>query len=322
VEIQMTIFGTDLSHYDGALNRAFFVRAAAEGIAFVTHKLGEGLGGEDVTQGTALAAARDAGIQILGGYWFLHGNLDPAAEARACVARADADEPWWRDFPGWVWQADAETSSTGLPTRAHVKAFADELASATGRVVLVYASHGMYGDSLTGLGHRLWNANYPTGRQAPFRDLYPGDSYAGWDPYSGQTPVIAQYSSAATIAGHTTCDVNAYRGTVEDLLTLIGADMAAVPTADEIADAILAKVVDQPGVTSSVANLLAVTYLNTSAAKMSLGNLTPAAIGAAVKAALPPSIATGLNAEQVGAAVHAQLVAVAQAEAAALAAQK
>jgi len=71
------------------------------------------------------------------------------------------------------------------------------------------------------------NANYPTSRRAGFKALYPGNSYAGWTAYSGQTPAICQYTSSATIAGLTTCDANAYRGTLDQLLTLIGGDTVA-----------------------------------------------------------------------------------------------
>jgi GH25 family lysozyme M1 (1,4-beta-N-acetylmuramidase) len=215
----------DASHYDGNLTKAILVRAKAEGIEGFTHKLGEGLSNVDDTAGTALAAARAAGILAIGGYWFVHGNDSPVAEAKRCIAVADQHESWWRTFPGWFWQTDAETSSSGLPSPAYVKTFSDTLASLSGRKVIVYASHGMYGNRLAGLGHPLWNANYPTNRQAGFKSLYPGNSYAGWTKYSGQTPVICQYTSSATIAGRTTCDANAFRGGVDELLNLIGADM-------------------------------------------------------------------------------------------------
>src|SRR5262249_27971909 len=101
------------------------------------------------------------------------------------------------------------------------------LASRSRRRVVVYASHGQYGDRLRGLGHPLWNANYPTSRQAGFKDLYPGDSYPGWTAYSGQTPPLCQYTSSATTPGRTTCDANAFRGTITQLLTLIGGDTVA-----------------------------------------------------------------------------------------------
>jgi len=214
----MTTYGWDASHYDGVLTLVDLQRAHSEGIEFFTHKLGEGLGGEDTTQGTALAAARDAGIKIIGGYWFCHGEDDPVAEATKFVAMADKDEPWWRTFEGWFWQTDAETETGHTkPSKSWIQKFSDELDRLTKRVIVTYASHGQYGDSLTGLTYPLWNANYPSSAQKPFKELYPGDSYPGWSEYSGQVPVFCQYASSATIAGKTTCDANAFRGTFADL---------------------------------------------------------------------------------------------------------
>lgn len=217
----MTIFGWDASHYDGDLTVADLRRAKAEGIEFFSHKIGEGTSNTDTTAAAALTAARDAGIQAIGGYYFIHSG-DMVAQATRCIALADRYVPWWRTFGGWFWQTDAETDTAGhLPSPSEVAEFSDTLEAQSGSRVIVYASHGMYADRLHGLGHPLWNANYPSIRRAPFRDLYPGDSYPGWTPYSGQTPAIAQYTSGATIAGHTTCDANAFRGTIDDLLTLI-----------------------------------------------------------------------------------------------------
>lgn len=220
----MTTYLWDASHFDGTLTKATLAKAKAEGIDGFTHKLGEGANhnDDDHTQTTALTAARDAGIQVIGGYWFGHNDDDPIVTAGLCVQVADQYEPWWRAFPGWFWQADCETETgEGKPSRDWIQKFCDRLVSLTGRKVIVYASHGEYGNSLAGLTHPLWNANYPSSRKAPFRNLYPGDSFAGWKSYSGQTPVICQYTSSATIAGRTTCDANAFRGSVADLIALI-----------------------------------------------------------------------------------------------------
>lgn len=218
-----TIFGWDASHYDGDLTDADLARAAAEGIEFFSHKIGEGLSNTDTTAAGALNAARAAGIRVIGGYYFIHSG-DMVAQAVRCIALADKYVPWWRQFGGWFWQTDAETDVGGhLPSPAEVKLFSDTLASKSRKRVIVYASHGQYGDRLRGLGHPLWNANYPSTRKAGFKDLYPGNSYAGWTAYSGQTPAICQYTSSATIAGHTTCDANAFRGSIDELLALIGA---------------------------------------------------------------------------------------------------
>lgn len=230
-----TTYLWDASHYDGNLTKAILTKAKSEGIEGFTHKLGEGMANVDETAATALAAARDAGIPVIGGYWFIHGNGDPVAEAKRCIAVADQHEPWWRTFPGWFWQTDAETSTTGLPSPAYVKTFSDTLAQLSGRRVIVYASKGMYGNRLAGVGHPLWNANYPSSRHADFKALYPGASFSGWNKYSGQTPVICQYTSSATIAGLTTCDANAFRGSVQELLALVGADMTLQLRKEDIA---------------------------------------------------------------------------------------
>jgi GH25 family lysozyme M1 (1,4-beta-N-acetylmuramidase) len=221
--------------FDGKLTVAIMRRAKIEGISFFTHKIGEGLLNDDPLDGTCLAAARDAGIEILGGYYIPHEGLSPAAQADRCIQLADRDEPWWRTFPGWFWQVDAERwTSTDQVTKQEIQAFADRLATRTRKTVIVYASRGQYGNALKGLTYRLWNAAYPSSRQAPFKSLYPGDNGAGWVQYSGQTPVFWQYASSATIAGLTTCDANAFRGTEQDLYELIGGGPVAISDDDLI----------------------------------------------------------------------------------------
>jgi hypothetical protein len=218
----MTLFGWDASHYDGVLTRDIMARAKREGIAFFTHKIGEGYINDDPLDGTCLAAARDVGIQFLGGYFIPHQGQDPARLVTRCIQLADKDEPWWRNFPGWFWQCDAERWATGdQVTPREIKAFCDDLHKRTGKLVICYASRGMYANTLQGLGHPLWNAAYGTNPVGQFKSIYPGDSGTGWRAYSGQTPVFWQYGSRATIAGLTTCDANAFRGSMEDLEYLI-----------------------------------------------------------------------------------------------------
>lgn len=317
----MTTFGWDASHYDGTLSLADLQKAKAEGVELFTHKLGEGddHDDDDSTAAAALAHARAAGISVLGGYWFCWGDRPAVAQADLFVAVADTMVPWWRQHPHWFWQPDCETESGhGKPSPAWIKQFADRLAEQTGRLVVVYASHGMYADSLAGLGHPLWNANYPSSKAGPFKSIYPGDSYAGWTKYSGQVPVLAQYSSSATIAGKATCDANAFRGTLDQLLDFFGGITMATLDNDDvnaIAAAILsAKLSTGLTVNNALNTLLARVPTNLTAFEASL---TPAAIGAAVVAALPPSVVGGLTEAQVGHAVHEQLVAQAAAAASA-----
>jgi hypothetical protein len=211
-------FGWDTSHYDGLLGADVMRRAYAEGIRFVTAKVGEGGSYDDLADGPNLAAAKAAGMPLIGGYYVVRSSPSVAAQVANCIALADESEPWWRTFPGWFWQVDLERWDTDSVPASVGIAFGNALRAATGRPVVMYASRGQYGNQLTGWPGHLWNAHYPSSRQAPFKDMYPGDDFVGWSEYSGKVPLILQYASTATIAGKTTCDANAYRGTVDELI--------------------------------------------------------------------------------------------------------
>lgn len=98
-----------------------------------------------------------------------------------------------------------------------------------------------------------------------------------------------------------------------------------MPTADEIAKALLtAQLTNGSTVNNALVTLLLRVPTNLAAFEGNVleyqATMTPAALGAAVIAALPPSVTTGLTEDQVGAAVHAKLVEDAQKVASALAA--
>lgn len=216
----MTQFLWDTSHFDGPLSRATLAAAKAQGIVALTHKVGEGTGGDDPLDGTVLANARDAEIPLLGGYHVVRsGAVTPQVDA--LLALAGRDEPWWRTFPGWFWQVDLERWPYDAVPAATGISFAQQLRQRTGRVVVLYASRGQYGDQLTAWDGPLWNARYVSSSVTDFKRLYPGDSWIGWSSYSGREPDFLQYSSSATIAGVTTCDISAYRGTLAELTALL-----------------------------------------------------------------------------------------------------
>jgi hypothetical protein len=227
----VTVFIGDFSHYDDNITPAVAARIKADGIVAVSHKISEGTGGYDVEAGEAFNSFRGAGFDLIGAY-AVPRTGDGRAQARVAIARADAIAPWWRSFPGWFWQVDLERWPYDAVPAVDGREMADEFAT-TGKRVVVYASHSQYGNQLAGWPYPLWNADYATSREAPYRDLYPGDSWTplhgsgssawrgGWTPYSGQTPTFLQYASSATIGGLTTCDVSAYRGTVDQLRALL-----------------------------------------------------------------------------------------------------
>lgn len=247
----MTIFGWDLSHYDGPDSR----RAVAEGFSFFTHKAGGDKDDAEIAAWWTLMRPY-RGQVLLGAYWVLYpGN--PSARADAFLARLDSSCPGWRDGP-FVLQVDCEIwggDASTKPGKGDIKAFCDRLRARMPRLMpIVYAPKWAYGDSLSGLGYPLWASSYVSGSGAASK-LYPGDGSSRWGAYSGQTPAVLQFSSSATIAGQTTCDANAYRGTLDQLTALVAPgwmedDMPSVDdllNADKITNDINPGTPGQPG---------------------------------------------------------------------------
>jgi hypothetical protein len=217
-ETTMTIYGSDASHYDGP----DFRRAIADGLSFFTHKAGGDALDAELGPWWQLMAPHRTQV-LLGAYWVLYPGT-PVARADAFLARLDAVCPGWRDGP-FILQVDCEKwggNSATVPPRTDIKAFCDRLAAkAPGLRPIVYGPKWVYGDTLTGLGYPLWASAYVTGGSGTPQALYPGDSSSKWAAYSGQTPAVLQFTDAAVIAGQTTCDANAFRGSLAQLTALV-----------------------------------------------------------------------------------------------------
>jgi GH25 family lysozyme M1 (1,4-beta-N-acetylmuramidase) len=218
----MTLFGWDASHYDGVPDGA---RVVSEGFSFMTHKAGGDKNDPELASWWN-AVKGQRGKLLLGAYWVLYPG-SPTARADAFLDRLDSQCPGWRDGP-FILQLDCEIwngDMTTRPGKADVKAACDRLkAKAPKLTPIVYASAGQYDNSLAGLGYPLWNARYPvsgTGAASVIYERAGGDSGKGWTAYGGQTPAIWQFTSSATIAGQTTCDANAFRGTLAQLTALL-----------------------------------------------------------------------------------------------------
>jgi len=211
-------WGWDASHYDAP-------PTSRDGISFYTHKAAEGHKFyKDAEYAQSLNAARSLGIPILGSYFVNHPGA-VADQADWWVSIVNNETPWWRQVP-FIWQIDAEKFDymSRAPSLSEINALGDAVCAQAGcpaSSVIVYAPKWLYGDTLKGLRYRLWASSYGTNPAVPYRDAYPGDGSSRWGAYSGQTPIILQYGSRTTIAGQTTCDANAYRGTLAQLTTLL-----------------------------------------------------------------------------------------------------
>lgn len=249
----MTIFGSDVSHYDAADTRRMF----AEGIVFQTHKAGgDSTGGDgELAAWWGFVRGTDPASILLGTYWVPRPDLylDPAREADRWIATLDARCPGWRlrehilQMDAEIWNGDPRTK----PGKTYLQKLGLRLVELMPRLMpICYASAGQYGDSLAGLSFPLWNARYPLDRQTgTAAGLYTrcgGDSGKGWNAYSGKVPAVWQYTSSATIGGQSTCDANAFRGTLDQLKRLVAPGWAQevgdMPLTDADADKVADKV--------------------------------------------------------------------------------
>jgi hypothetical protein len=226
----MTLWGWDASHYDAVPTGSTVVK---EGISFMTHKAGgDADDAELAAWWKAMSGVR--GQVLLGAYWVLRPDRGRSAanEAKDFIATLNDGCPGWRNAP-FILQVDCEKWNDDpdtVPTKAYIQQFCNQLRTSTPKLMpIVYAPKWVYGDKLSGLGYPTWASSYVTG-SGYASDLYPGDSSSKWAPYGGQVPAILQFSSSATIAGQTTCDANAYRGTIVDLIKLLAPGWAPAPT--------------------------------------------------------------------------------------------
>lgn len=225
----VTLYGWDLSHYDGPDARR---AVTAEGFRFMTHKAGGDTLDAELGQWWDLMEPL-RGSCLLGAYWVQYpGN--PIGRADAFLNRLDTQCPRWRDGP-FILQVDCEKwggDPSTMPGKADIKAFCDRLRARMPKLnPIVYAPKWAYGDSLAGLGYPLWGSSYVTGSGSA-SSLYPGDTSSRWAAYSGQVPAILQFTSSATIAGQTTCDANAFRGTLADLTAIVAPGYAKTEADD------------------------------------------------------------------------------------------
>ncbi|MCW2768478.1 MAG: hypothetical protein JWO11_4437 [Nocardioides sp.] len=213
----MPIYGWDMSHFDAP----GIGDAVAEGFVFLTHKAGGDKDDAEIGAWWNGVKGLGAGV-LLGAYWVLYpGN--PSGRADTFLARLDATCPGWRNRP-FILQVDCEKwggNASTVPSKSEIKAFCDRLVAKCPKLrPIVYAPEWVYGDKLSGLGYPLWASAYVSGSGSA-KSLYPGDGSSKWAAYSGQTPAVLQFTSSATIAGQTTCDANAYRGTLAQLTALV-----------------------------------------------------------------------------------------------------
>jgi hypothetical protein len=200
----MTIYGTDISSYQGGLDLSRLASAS-----FVIAKTTEGTYYTDPDYQGWRRQAASLGKPFLW-YHFLSGE-DPHAQAQHTLSNVGDSA-----LPGML---DAEPAGSFSPSLAQMVAYVDAAHAAGLNVRLVYLPRWYWqqigSPSLSAFADRgvqLVSSSYPGGSgDAPA--IYPGDGAAGWQSYGGMTPLLYQFTNQASDGGQL-LDYNAYRGSV------------------------------------------------------------------------------------------------------------
>lgn len=209
---RVTWFGIDIASYQAGLDMS---RVKAEGFAYVIAKATEGSGYTNPEYRAQRDGARANGL-LFGAYHYVKDGVS----ARAQVDRYESVEPD-RSVPVML---DHELSSGGVDVLRAVYA---EFVARGYRVNLIYLPRWFWSGhigspDLSGLPP-LMASNYVSG--SDYADtLYKaagGDTSSRWDGYGNNSVAVLQFSEQGRVAGYT-LDVNAFRGTVDELAALFG----------------------------------------------------------------------------------------------------
>lgn len=207
----MTIYGVDVASYQGQVS---WPSVYSAGIRFGFSKVTESTSYVNPTWAHNRAGMLGLGDGFLGGaYHFLHGGSG-AAQARYFLSKAG-------DVSQLAVALDVEASGADAATsREWVSEFKDRTG---GHPVIGYYPHWYWEQT----GHpdlsffdTIWQSAYVSGSGSP-ASLF-GKVPASWWATFGNEPIsILQFSSSGTVAGISgRCDVNAYRGTIDELRAL------------------------------------------------------------------------------------------------------
>jgi len=202
----MTIFGTDIASFQQGINLS---EVKSQGFDFVFAKVSQGSNYVDPDWPTYRKGAVEAGL-ILAGYHYLDTS-DVNAQAKLFVDNLGAGVPAMIDF------------EAGGGDETNFWNFVRAVNALGVQIALSYEPHWyaqQIGSPNLAQLPNVISSSYVNGTGYASA-LYPGDTSPLWSPYEGATPAILQFSSTALIAGMTV-DADAYRGTTDELINLLG----------------------------------------------------------------------------------------------------
>lgn len=209
-----TIFGVDVSVHQNGMS---LKKAAREGIDFAIIRTTDGTYKDSCYQ-SHLADAEGAGL-VTAAYHYLRNPSEGTSVA--AQVQASLQVMGSKKRPMWI---DVETNA-GLHVD-HIRACKREFERHGVRVIGAY-SYVPYWEGRVAPREpdshefgKFWVAAYGRNASGRPRDIYPGNGHRQWGyPLGNQKPSLWQFGSNAQVAGFSV-DINAFRGTKEELRAL------------------------------------------------------------------------------------------------------
>ena len=211
-EADVPIYGVDVASYQG---KPDWRKVYNSGIRFAFSKVTEGSSYVNPTWIYNRAGMAALGKEFLpGAYHFLRGDSDPAAQARHFLSKAG-------DVSGLAVALDVEAHGA---KGTHARAWVAEFKRLTGgHPVIGYYPRWYWeqtGRPDLSFFDSIWQSHYVSGTGSA-SSLYAKAPSSWWEPFGGEPISILQYSSSASVPGiDGRCDVNAFRGTLDQLRAL------------------------------------------------------------------------------------------------------
>ena len=216
-------FGLDISRWQGSAPN--LVQARNEGIEYVIIKATESNNWTDPNFASNLKRAREAGLLVAAYHY------QRPVSAASQIARIKQVVP--RDVPVIL---DVEGGSGNVSLTRELY---QGLLSAGYRSPLLYLPRWYWqqigSPSLAGLPP-LWSSRYPDNVQDSYKNEYADVPASYWSGYGGLGVGMLQFTSSGRVAGYAPLDVNAFKGTRQQLeARFLGGSVTPepLPTIDE-----------------------------------------------------------------------------------------
>lgn len=236
----MTVLYVDVSHYDvdrrGRLPEWSLAALSTSGVMIARATYGDPKTYAPATRHFAalLAGAKSDGFKARGGYHnLIHGDAASAARQADWLRRElDAADGNWAMVDVEPYAALQENKL--WPRWADVQRFVDQWRKMDSRVLALYLPRWVWSGwlgrpHLGDLGIPLVSSLYGANDNLAPDDLYAargGDLGDGWASYGGVAPTFWQFGSRCPVPGLSALtDINAYRGSVEQLYSTLGVDV-------------------------------------------------------------------------------------------------